>query len=149
MSPKFPCVTLGVRELPFSCFASKVDLVCVECLQMIKPKVFVFVPLEVDYSLGDGCVICEHSLREMKCLQGCSMVFVPRVTQGNKDAGLVQDFILLLFGVNQERQGETEIPLYSPSGGKLLLRPSSSYDLLGRVTFRILSNIYDEAFSWK
>ena len=110
---------------------------------MIKPKVFVFVPLEVDYSLGDGCVICEHSLREM----GCSLVFVPRVTQGNKDAGLVQDFILLFFGVNQERQGETEIPLYSPSGGKLLFRPSSSYDLLGRVTFRILSNIYDEAFS--
>ena len=40
------------------------------------------------------------------------------------------------------KQGEFEIPFYNPSGGKFLLRPSSSYNkLLGRVAFRILSNI--------
>ena len=43
-------------------------------------------------------------------------------------------------------QGESKITLCNPSGGKLLLRPSSSYNkLLGRIAFRILSNIHDEA----
>ena len=47
------------------------------------------------------------------------------------------------FGVNQEK-GKSEIPFCSPSGGKLLLRRSSSYNnLLGKVVFRILSNIHD------
>ena len=39
-----------------------------------------------------------------------------------------------------------KIPLRNPSGGKLLLRSSSSYNkLLGRVAFRILSNIHEGA----
>ena len=45
------------------------------------------------------------------------------------------------FGVNQENceAVRSEIPLCNPSGGKLLLRPFSSYSyLLGWVAFRIL-----------
>ena len=41
-----------------------------------------------------------------------------------------------VFGVNQEirRPGESKIPICNPSGGKRLLKPSSSYNkLLGRV----------------
>ena len=42
------------------------------------------------------------------------------------------------------RQGESKITLCNPSGGKLFLRPSSSYNkLLDRIAFRILSNIHD------
>ena len=48
------------------------------------------------------------------------------------------------------RQGESKIPLCNPSGGKLLLKPSSSYNkLLVRVAFRILSNIHDGALLGK
>ena len=46
-----------MRELPLSFFATKVDLVRMECLEMIKPMVVVFVLLEVDVTLGDDCGI--------------------------------------------------------------------------------------------
>ena len=41
---------------------------------MIRPILVVFILLEVDVTLGDGCGIRErwHSFREVKCLQGCS-----------------------------------------------------------------------------
>ena len=48
------------------------------------------------------------------------------------------------------RQRESKITLCNASGGKFLLRPSSSYNkLLGRIAFRILSNIHDGAFLGK
>ena len=53
-------------------------------------------------------------------------------------------WVFLVTSVNQEnrRQGEPKIPLYNSSGGNILLRPSSSHNkFLGRVAFRILSNI--------
>ena len=65
--------------------------------------------------------------------------------------GPVQDFILL-FRVNQENlgAGESKIPLCDPSGRKLLLRPSSSYNkLMGWVAFRILSKIHNGALLQK
>ena len=41
-------------------------------------------------------------------------------------------------------QGEFKIPFCDPRGRKLLFRHSSNYNkLLGRVAFRIVSNIYD------
>ena len=55
-------------------------------------------------------------------------------------------FVIFVFGVNQEEKkaGGVQDSLVLPSGGKLLLGPSSSYNkLLGRVAFRILSNIHD------
>ena len=58
MSARFPCITSGDWELLQSLFASKVVyLVCVECLQMINPMTVVFVLLEFDATLGDGCGI--------------------------------------------------------------------------------------------
>ena len=49
MSPRFPCVTLGIKELPLSLFASKgCNLsVCVVFVD-IKPMVVGFILLEVD-----------------------------------------------------------------------------------------------------
>ena len=51
------------------------------------------------------------------------------VTQGNDDVVSVQDFIVLFLCVVKikriRRQGEPQIPLCNPSGGKLLLRTSS------------------------
>ena len=49
-------------------------LVRVEYLYMIKPMVAVFVLLEVDVILGNGCGIWEHwhGFREVKCLHACS-----------------------------------------------------------------------------
>ena len=45
------------------------------------------------------------------------------------------------------KQGESKIPLCNPSGGKLPLRTSVSYNkLLGGGVFRTPQNIYDEAF---
>ena len=47
------------------------NLVCVECLQMIKPMVVVFLPLEVDATLGDDVGFGNtYSFRVVKCLQG-------------------------------------------------------------------------------
>ena len=60
MSPRFLCVTPAVQGLPLSCFVSELDLVCVECLPMIKPMVVVFNLLEVDFTLSGGCMIGEH-----------------------------------------------------------------------------------------
>ena len=40
-----------------------------------------------------------------------------------------------------KRQGESKIPLYNPSGEKIIFRAK----LLGRVAFKILPNIHDEA----
>ena len=78
VSARFPCVSSGVRELPLSYWGEvrSCNLVRVECLQMIKPIVVIFILLEVDVTLGDGCVIWEHwhSFREVKCLQGCSKI---------------------------------------------------------------------------
>ena len=73
-------------------------------------------------------------------------LFVPGVTQGNEDASPVQNFIFFFFVLVKiiRRLDEPKIPLSNPSGGKLLLRPSASYnELLGRVVFRIPPNIHD------
>ena len=81
--------------------------------------------------------------------------FVPAVTKGNENTASVQAFIFLfLFLVLIKgiigRQGEFKIPLRNSSGGQVPLRPSASYDnLLGRVVFRTLSNIYNGAFLGK
>ena len=76
-------------------------------------------------------------------------IFIPRVTQGNEDVGSVEDFILSFLCESRElggRQGESNIPLCNPSGGKILLRAPTSYNkVLDRVAFRILSNIHDGA----
>ena len=49
-----------------------------------------------------------------------------------------------------KKQGESKIPLCNPSDGKLLLRPSASYNkLFGRIALRILSNIQDGALLQK
>ena len=74
------------------------------------------------------------------------MVFVSGVTQGNEDTRSVQyhPVVFLVETRRTRRQGESEIPLCKPSGGKLLLRPSSDYNrLLESVACRTLSNIYD------
>ena len=43
-----------------------------------------------------------------------------------------------------KREGESKIPLCNPSGGKILLRASASYNkLLGRAAFRILPDFHD------
>ena len=48
------------------------------------------------------------------------------------------------------RQSDAKIPVCNPVGGKLLLRPSTSYNkLLGRVVLRILSDIQDGALLQK
>ena len=45
------------------------------------------------------------------------------------------------------RQGESKILLCNSSGGNFLLRPSSSYNkFLGRVAFKILSNILSKMY---
>ena len=79
-------------------------------------------------------------------------LFVLGVTQRNEDAvwdqGFIFLFLMLIKGIR--RQSESKIPLPNPSGGKLLLRPSLSYNkLLGSGVPRTLSNIYDEAFLQK
>ena len=51
------------------------------------------------------------------------MVFVPGVTEGNENAGSVQDFILLFLCISRELGGRGS-PRF-PCGGKLLLRLSS------------------------
>ena len=79
-------------------------------------------------------------------------LFVPGVTQGNKDASGVQGFIYLLLVLikGTRRHSECKIPLPNPSGGKLLFRPSVSYNkLLSSGVSRTLSNIYDGAFLQK
>ena len=76
-------------------------------------------------------------------------LFIPGVTQGNQDAMGVQGFIFLLLMLIKgiRRYSECKIPLPNPSGGKLLFRPSVSYNkLLGSGVSRTLSNISDEAF---
>ena len=59
-------------------------------------------------------------------------LFVPGVTQGNEDAMGVQGFIFLLLMLIKgiRRYSECKIPLPNPSGGKLLLRLSVSYNKL-------------------
>ena len=79
-------------------------------------------------------------------------LFVPGVTQGNEDAMGVQGFIFLLLMLIKgiRRYSECKIPLPNPSGGKLLLKLSVSYNkLLGSGVSRTLSNIYDGAFLQK
>ena len=76
-------------------------------------------------------------------------LFVPGVTQGNEDAMGVQGFIFLLLMLIKgiRRYSECKILLSNSSGGKLLFRPSVSYNkVLGSGVFRTLPNIYDEAF---
>ena len=76
-------------------------------------------------------------------------LFVPGVTQRNEDAMGVQGFIFLLLMLIKgiRRYSECKIPLPNPSGGKLLLRLSVSYNkLLGSGVSRTLSSISDEAF---
>ena len=74
MSSRFPCLTPGDWELLHSLFASElVYLVYVECLEMIKPMVVVFVLLEFDATLVIGVEF--ENLRSfwgIKCLQGYS-----------------------------------------------------------------------------
>ena len=74
-------------------------------------------------------------------LWAIARLLVTRVilTQGNEDAGWVQDFMFLfscfVYIKRIRRQGGSS------------LRPSSSYNkLLGRVAFKIQSNIHDGAF---
>ena len=78
------------------------------------------------------------------------------VIQRNEEAESVQDqcFTLLLLCLvlikRIRRQGVSEIALCNPSGAKLPVRPSSTYNkLLGRIAFRILSNIHDGALLQK
>ena len=55
---------------------------------------------------------------------------------------------VFVFGVYEKNweAGEVQDSLVYPCGGKHLLRPSSSYNkLLGRVAFKILSNIHGGA----
>ena len=56
------------------------------------------------YSVWDLRTLAQFQGSEMSLgLFKAFMVLVPGVTQGNEDAGSVQDFILLVFfGVNQE-----------------------------------------------
>ena len=55
-------------------------------------------------------------------------------------------FLCLVLIKRIRKQGESKISLCNPSGGKLLLRPSASYNkLFGRIVLRILSNIQDGA----
>ena len=59
--------------------------------------------------------------------------------------GFVFLFLMPIKGIT--RYSECKIPLPNPSGGKLLFRPSVSYNkLLGSGVSRTLSNISDEAF---
>ena len=92
--------------------------------------------------------------RQYKYLRYSHANFAPGVNQGNRDVRLAQDFISLFLCLviikRIRRQDESRIPLRSPSGGKLLLRPSAGCNkLLGRVVLRILSNIQDEALLQK
>ena len=76
-------------------------------------------------------------------------LFVLGVTQGNENAVWVRGFIFLFLVLIKgiRRYSESNIPLPQPSGGKLLLRPSVSYNkLLGSGVSRALSSIYDGAF---
>ena len=107
--------------------------------------------------------LCKNNLNLPMCLSffsalclvvSYSHLFVPDVTQGSQVVGSVQDFMfLILFLVLIKgimRQGESKIPLHNPSGGKLFLRPSTSYNkLLGEVKFRTLLNIHNGAFLQK
>ena len=62
--------------------------------------------------------------------------------------GSVQDFILLsLYDVNKRLKKEGKYRIPNTNGGKLLRKPSSSFEkLLDRVTFSVLSNINGGAF---
>ena len=54
--------------------------------------------------------------------------------------------VVFVYGVNQENKETGGVQ----DGGKLLHKPSPSFEkLLGRVTFRILSNINHGAYLWK
>ena len=69
------------------------------------------------------------SFKKVQYLQGCSktLYFFPGFTQGNEDAGQSK-VSLCCFGVIQENEkaGDSEIPLRKPSNGKLLFRFSST-----------------------
>ena len=60
--------------------------------------------------------------------QNIFCVFVTGVTQGNEDAVGVQGFVFLFVALIKgiRRYSVSKIPLLSPSGGKILLRPSVS-----------------------
>ena len=68
------------------------------------------------------------------------MVFVPGVTQGNENAGSVQDFILLLL-FKLVGRGSPRFPCVTSVVGSL----SSEFlrAVIGRTTLRVLSNIHD------
>ena len=74
VSPRFPLVTPGVWELPFR----SSDLVCMECLKMIKPMVVSFC------SVGGWCYSgwLVWNLRALAKFQGSEMY-----------PGLFQDFM--------------------------------------------------------
>ena len=70
--------------------------------------------------------------------------------KGKEHAGAVQDLIFCFCvwckSRNFRRQGLSKIFSCNHSDGKLLLRPSTSYNrLLDKVASRILSNIHDRA----
>ena len=101
---------------------------------MIKKMMVVFFLLNVDVTLGG------------KCLQGCSRTIWFLFLVLFKEMRTRSQFKILSFCF----WCKSEICLRNHSGGKLLLKPFSSYNkLLGRILFRFPSNIHDGALPRK
>ena len=97
------------------------------CRWLRKWWLFFFL-LEVDVTLGG------------KCLQGCSRTIWFSFLVLLKEMRTRSQFKILSFCF----WCKSEICLRNHSGGKLLLKPFSSYNkLLDRILFRFLSNIHD------
>ena len=121
--------------------SSRQHLKIVQCLGPLITKLeeLSLIPLTVLIALVEIPEFGEHltiQFLRLTVSYKCQPIYLRRFTRA-----------FLVFGVNQENQeirrlGESTIPLCNSNGGKLLLRPSSSYHkLLGRVASRILSNI--------
>ena len=77
-----------------------------------------------------------------------SLLFLHKEMRRSDESPITSCFFCV-WCKSREKEVEFKIPLCNPSGGELLIRPSSSYNkLLGRVAFRILSNIHDGFFLW-
>ena len=117
----------------------------------------VFVVWSVGYVLTESLREASHHLKFMGNWPTIIHTFLALSTQWisfpsrkwGRGVSLWFHLVAFVLRVNQEScAGESKIP--NTSGEELLRRPSDSYrKFLDRVTFKILSNINDQAPQWK
>ena len=117
----------------------------------------VFVLLEVDVSLGDGCEIWEHwhSFREMKCLLGCSktlwfsFVVLLKEMRTRGESKISSYWFFWCKSGELGGRGSPRFPCVATVVKNFSSDLQSYNNVFGRVAFRLLSNIHDGALSQK